>query len=194
MIETPVVPTAPRRSLSMRMLPLGLFAAVIALFAIRLGAGDASLLPSTLIGKMAPPLDLPGLDGDAGVTDADLRAGHVTLVNIFASWCQPCHYEHQYLVALADDPDLKARGVRVIGVAQRDREDNIRAFLNETGNPYAKVALDPDNRAGLDWGVYGVPETFVVRGDGVVAYKFVGPMDPISIKSMIKPKIVEAMK
>jgi cytochrome c biogenesis protein CcmG, thiol:disulfide interchange protein DsbE len=193
MSETPVAATVRKRA-SLAVVPLALFAALIALFLVRLNANDASLLPSTLIGRAAPSLNLPGLDGGPGVGDADLRAGHVTLVNIFASWCEPCHLEHENLMTLARDPALKAKGVVLVGVAQRDSEGNIRKFLDELGDPFAKVGLDPDNRAGIDWGVYGVPETFVVRGDGVVTYKFIGPLGADAMKTVLKPQIELAAK
>jgi cytochrome c biogenesis protein CcmG, thiol:disulfide interchange protein DsbE len=180
------------RRLGLSALPLIVFLALGGLLLARLGAGDASRLPSALIGQPAPKLELGGLDGGPGLTGADLKTGHVRLVNIFASWCQPCHIEHEYLMALAGDSDLKAKGVEILGVAQKDSAENIRRFLGAAGDPYAKVGLDPDNRAGIDWGVYGVPETFVVRGDGVIAYKFVGPMDPASIEKTLKPEILKA--
>jgi cytochrome c biogenesis protein CcmG/thiol:disulfide interchange protein DsbE len=175
-------------------LPLVVFLALGGLFMARLGAGDASRIPSALIGQAAPKLDLPGLDGGVGLTDADVRRGRVTLVNIFASWCQPCHIEHEFLLGLASDPDLKDKGVAILGVAQKDSADNIRRFLNEAGDPYAKVGLDSDGRAGIDWGVYGVPETFIVNGAGIIAYKFVGPMNAESIEKTIKPEILKAMR
>jgi cytochrome c biogenesis protein CcmG, thiol:disulfide interchange protein DsbE len=181
-----------RRRFGLAALPLVAFLALGLLLLARLGAGDASKLPSALIGQQAPPLALAGLDGAPGLKDADLRAGHVTLVNIFASWCEPCHVEHEYLLGLAGDADLKAKGVEILGVAQKDSAENIRRFLNAAGDPYAKIGLDPDDRAGIDWGVYGVPETFVVRGDGVIAYKFVGPMDPDAIEKTLKPEILKA--
>jgi len=118
----------------------------------------------------------------------------VTLVNIFASWCQPCHIEHEFLLNLAGDADLKAKGVEILGVAQKDSADNIRRFLGAAGDPYAKVGLDGDGRAGIDWGVYGVPETFIVNGDGIIAYKFVGPMDAESLEKTVKPEILKAMR
>jgi len=173
---------------------LAVFAALAGVFFIRLMANDTSLLPSTLIGKSAPQLDLPGFSGAPGVSSADLRMGHVTLVNIFASWCEPCRFEHETLMALAKDPDLKREGVAVVGVAQRDSESAIRQFLDQLGDPYSKVGFDPDNRAGIDWGVYGVPETFVVRGDGIVAYKFIGPIDEIALATVLKPEIARATK
>ena len=183
-----------RRFPVLAALPLAAILALGALFLARLGAGDASRLPSALIGQAAPKLDLPGLDGGVGLTDADLKRGHVTLVNIFASWCQPCHVEHEYLLALAGDADLKAKGVEILGVAQKDSADNIRRFLGAAGDPYAKVGLDADDRAGIDWGVYGVPETFIVNGEGVITYKVVGPMDADSLEKVVKPEILKAMR
>jgi cytochrome c biogenesis protein CcmG/thiol:disulfide interchange protein DsbE len=186
---------APRRRFPiLAALPLVAILALGGLFLARLGAGDASRLPSALIGQAAPKLDLPGLDGGVGLTDADVRRGHVTLVNIFASWCQPCHIEHEFLLGLAADPDLKAKGFEILGVAQKDSAENIKRFLGAAGDPYAKVGLDSDNRAGIDWGVYGVPETFIVKGDGVIAYKFVGPMDADSLEKTVKPEILKAMR
>ena len=186
---------APRRRLPiLAALPLVAILALGGLFLARLGAGDASRLPSALIGQAAPKLQLPGLDGGVGLTGADVRRGHVALVNIFASWCQPCHIEHEFLLNLAGDADLKAKGVEILGVAQKDSADNIRRFLGAAGDPYAKVGLDGDGRAGIDWGVYGVPETFIVNGDGIIAYKFVGPMDAESLEKTVKPEILKAMR
>jgi len=173
-------------------LPLIVFAALAALLFVRLFAGDASRVPSALIGQSAPPLDLPGLDGKPGLADADLRQGHVTIVNVFASWCQPCRGEHEFLMALAADPQLKAKGVALIGVAQKDPPENVRRFLGALGDPYAKIGLDADGRAGIDWGVYGVPETFVVRGDGTIVFKQIGPIDAAALDSTIKPAILKA--
>ena len=193
-MSPPPAAPSPRSRLLLAALPLIVFVALAGLLLLRLGAGDASRLPSALIGKPAPSLNLAGLDGGKGLSDADLRQGHVTLVNVFASWCQPCHLEHEYLMAIAGDPALKAAGVTLVGVAQKDKAENIKRFLGAGGNPYAAIGLDPDDRAGIDWGVYGVPETFIVRGDGVIAYKFVGPMDPEAIEKVIKPEIEKARK
>jgi len=193
--ETPIgaaeTGAPPRRLLA--LLPLLIVLALAALFYARLFAGDASRIPSALIGKSAPPIDLKGLDGGPGLSDADLRAGHVSLVNVFATWCLPCHAEHQTLMALAADKDLAAKGVKLYGVAQKDDPENLRRFLGAKGDPYAKIGLDPDNRAGIDWGVYGVPETFIIKGDGVIAYKLIGPMDPQILASVVKPQIEKAM-
>jgi cytochrome c biogenesis protein CcmG, thiol:disulfide interchange protein DsbE len=190
MIETEVAPR-PHRWLA--YLPLAVFAALAWLLFLRLNAGDPASIPSALIGQSAPRLDLPGLDGGASLTDADLRSGHVSVVNVFASWCEPCHYEHEFLIALAADPALKAKGVAIYGVAQKDSAENIRRFLGAKGDPYAKVGLDNDGRAGIDWGVYGVPETFIVRGDGSLAFKLVGPMTAATLESEVKPQILKAM-
>jgi cytochrome c biogenesis protein CcmG/thiol:disulfide interchange protein DsbE len=110
----------------------------------------------------------------------------------FAPESRPCHFEHQYLMALSADPELKAKRVAIYGVAQKDSGENIRRFLGAKGDPYAKVGLDPDNRAGVDWGVYGVPETFVVRGDGKLSFKLVGPINAETLESEVKPQILKA--
>jgi cytochrome c biogenesis protein CcmG/thiol:disulfide interchange protein DsbE len=184
-------PRRPRRWLS--LLPLAVFAVIAALLFVRLYAGDPSRLPSALIGQSAPPLTLPGLGGSTGLTDADLRQGHVSVVNVFGSWCEPCRLEHPNLMALASDPALKQKGVVVYGVAQKDSIENVRRFLGALGDPYAKIGLDSDGRAGIDWGVYGVPETFIVRGDGAIAYKVVGPITAESLMNEVRPQIVKAM-
>lgn len=183
---------APRPRRWLAFLPLAAFAVLAALLFVRLYAGDASKLPSALIGQSAPRLDLSGLDGQAGLTDADLRQGHVSVVNVFGSWCEPCRYEHPNLMALAADDELKKKGVVVYGVAQKDKPENVRRFLGALGDPYARIGLDSDGRAGIDWGVYGVPETFVVRGDGTIAYKYVGPMTADALAGEVKPQILKA--
>ena len=185
--------TAPRPRRWFIYLPLVVFMALAWLLFQRLNAGDPASIPSALIGQSAPRLDLPGLDGATGLTDADLRSGHVSVVNVFASWCEPCHYEHEYLMALAGDSSLHAKGVAIYGVAQKDSAENIRRFLGAKGDPYAKVGLDSNGRAGIDWGVYGVPETFIVRGDGSLAFKLVGPMTAATLESEVKPQILKAM-
>jgi cytochrome c biogenesis protein CcmG/thiol:disulfide interchange protein DsbE len=184
-------PPRPRRLLTLA--PLLIFGALALLFFARLFAGDASRIPSALIGQSAPPLDLPALDGSAGLKDADLRQGHVSVVNIFASWCVPCHEEHAILLDLAADKTLAAEGVKLIGVAQKDDPENIRRFLGAKGDPYARIGVDRDGRAGIDWGVYGVPETFIVKGDGTIAFKLVGPMSAATLASVVRPQIEKAM-
>jgi cytochrome c biogenesis protein CcmG/thiol:disulfide interchange protein DsbE len=183
---------APTRRL-IALLPLLVVLVLGALFFARLFAGDASHIPSALIGQSAPPIDLKGLDGASGLADADLRNGHVSIVNVFGSWCLPCHAEHETLMALAADKELAAKGVALYGVAQKDDPENLRRFLGAKGDPYAKIGLDQDGRAGIDWGVYGVPETFIVKGDGTIAYKFIGPMDAQTLASVVRPQIDKAM-
>ena len=183
----------PRRRRLLTLAPLLIFGALALLFFARLFAGDASHIPSALIGQSAPPLDLPALDGSAGLKDADLRQGHVSVVNIFASWCVPCHEEHAILLNLAADKALAAEGVRLIGVAQKDDPENIRRFLGAKGDPYSRIGVDRDGRAGIDWGVYGVPETFIVKGDGTIAFKLVGPMSAATLASVVRPEIEKAM-
>jgi cytochrome c biogenesis protein CcmG, thiol:disulfide interchange protein DsbE len=183
----------PRRRGLLALTPLLVFVALAVLFFARLFAGDASRIPSALIGQSAPPLDLPALDGVAGLKNSDLREGHVSVINIFASWCVPCHQEHAILLDLAADKALAAKGVRLIGVAQKDDPENIRRFLGAKGNPYASVGVDRDGQASIEWGVYGVPETFIVKGDGTIAFKLVGPMSAETLASVVRPQIEKAL-
>ena len=129
-----------------------------------------------------------------GLADADLRQGKVTLVNIFASWCVPCHDEHPALMKLAHDASLQAKGVRIAGINYKDEAPNARKFLAEDGNPYGMIGVDKPGRASIDWGVYGVPETFVVRGDGTIAYKFIGPLSEETLRTVLMPEIEKAAR
>jgi cytochrome c biogenesis protein CcmG, thiol:disulfide interchange protein DsbE len=177
--------------------PLAVFALLAILFFARLGAGDAARIPSALINKKIPEFSLPaiaGLSGVAGLADADLKNGHVSLVNVFASWCVPCHQEHPLLMRLAKDPSFARKGLRLIGLAYKDEPENARRFLATSGNPYAAVGADETGRTAIDWGVYGVPETFVVRGDGTIAYKFVGPLNADSLARVLLPEINKAIQ
>ncbi len=188
--------SAPRAKRSILVfLPALIFAAIAALFLVRLFAGDASRLPSALVGKEVPAFALPGVEGLKGAdgfSDADLRQGHVTLVNIFASWCVPCRDEHPVLMAIAGDAALKAQGVRLVGLAYKDSPKNVRELLDGLGNPYATIGADPKGRAAIDFGVYGVPETYVIKGDGTVAYRFVGPLSDESFTATLLPEIKKA--
>lgn len=170
-------PVAPRRWWLV-WLPLAIFAALAALFFFRLGAGDPSRLPSALIGKPAPTLALPALEGLAesgvpvpGLDPAIFKDG-VTVVNVWASWCVPCRDEHPFLVRIAEDKRL-----RLVGINYKDAPENARRFLGRFGNPFAAVGVDRGGRAAIEWGVYGVPETFIVGRDGTIAYKHIGPID-----------------
>jgi len=158
-------------------LPLVIFLALLALLFFRLGAGDPSKLPSALIGKPAPMLSLPPLEGlqrdGVPVPGLDPRAfaGNVTIVNVWASWCAPCREEHPYLVKIAGDSR-----VRLVGINYKDGAENARRFLGRYGNPFVAVGVDAGGRAAIEWGVYGVPETFVVGRDGTIAFKQIGPI------------------
>jgi cytochrome c biogenesis protein CcmG, thiol:disulfide interchange protein DsbE len=191
-----VEPPATRRPLLI-FVPLVLFAALAALFVFRLYSGGASLLPSALIGRQVPAFALPpveGLPDKPGFSDADLRQGKVTLVNVFASWCVPCHQEHELIMRLSADPALAHAGVRMFGLAYKDEPENIRRFLAEAGDPFAKIGADRKGRTAIDWGVYGVPETFIVKGDGTIAFRFAGPISEESYREVILPEIEKALR
>ena len=193
MSDTPQQSARGKRNLLM-LLPLLAFLALAALFLYRLGAGDPSKLPSALIGRQAPKTDLPALegltrDGKAvpGLTNATL-AGNVTLVNVWASWCVPCHDEAPLLEELSKD-----KRIQIVGINYKDAADNARRFLNRYGNPFVAAGVDPNGRASIDWGVYGVPETFLVGRDGAIAYKLVGPISAENIKAVLEPEIAKAL-
>lgn len=167
--------------------PLAIFLAVAIMFQFALKSGDPSKLPSALIGKPVPAVDFPaleGLTGTPGFTSADLGKGGVTVVNFWASWCAPCVEEHPLLVELAKEPGLK-----LVGVNYKDETENARRFLGRYGNPFAALGVDQKGRGAIEWGVYGMPETFVVDGKGRIAYKHVGPLTAQSIVDKILPAV-----
>jgi len=175
-------------------IPLVAFLALAAVFVLRLGAGDPSHIPSALIGHPAPRTDLPPLaglerDGRAvpGLDSADFK-GQVTVLNVWASWCVPCREEAALLMTLAADPRL-----RVVGINYKDQPDNARRFLGRYGNPFAANGTDSNGRAAIEWGVYGVPETFVIGRDGHIAYKLIGPITPDNLDTALKPAIEQAL-
>jgi cytochrome c biogenesis protein CcmG/thiol:disulfide interchange protein DsbE len=176
-----------RRSLLV-FLPLVLFLGLAALFLLRLFAGDAARLPSALIDKPVPAFALGPVPGLAvpGLSSADLKAGKVTVVNVFASWCVPCHQEHATLLL------LQRVGVNLVGIAYKDEAENTRRFLGQDGNPYSAIGADASGRTGIDFGVYGVPETYVVRGDGTITAKIVGPLSEEVVRTQLMPAIAKA--
>ena len=190
MSATDAVPAEakPRRARRLLVtLPLVAFFGLAALFLLRLGAGDPSRIPSALIGRPVPAFALqavPGLPGP-GLADADLRAGHVTLVNVFASWCAECHDEHALLMGLAQDLKLNGQGVALDGIAYKDNAEDARRYLGQKGNPYARLGNDAAGRTAIDFGVYGVPETFVIKGDGTIAYKLIGPVTQSNVGTLM---------
>ena len=168
------------------IIPIAAFA-VLAFFLFRsLWSPTDDAIPSVLINKPAPRLVLPALDAQsAAFTPADLSAGHVSVVNVFASWCAPCRLEAVQLNSLSKVP-----GIAVYGLAQKDKPEATRAFLDEVGYPLARIARDDDGRASIEWGVYGVPETFVVDGKGIIRLKFVGQLT----EAVLDEQIIAAIK
>ncbi|MEH3144553.1 MAG: DsbE family thiol:disulfide interchange protein [Methylobacterium frigidaeris] len=170
-----------RRSRLVFLLPLLVFAALAGIFLGRLltTGYDPSAIPSALIGKPIPAFDLPGLPGLVqqdgrpvpGLSAADLR-GEVTVLNVWASWCAPCQVEHPMLMRLSRD------GIRLVGIDYKDEAENGRRFLGRHGNPFRAVGADTSGRTGIDFGVYGVPETFIIGPDGRVRDKLVGILTP----------------
>ncbi|EGP58197.1 DsbE family thiol:disulfide interchange protein [Agrobacterium tumefaciens] len=149
---------------------------------------DISAIPSALIGTKAPSLSLPPLEGSnlPALTDAAIK-GKLTLVNVFASWCIPCRQEHPLLQELAKDSRIT-----VVGINYKDRQDNALRFLGELGNPFAAIGVDPNGKAAIDWGVYGIPESYLVGADGTILYKKVGPFDARSVERDLLPAITAA--
>lgn len=192
--EPPAAGSGSRRR-GLLLAPALIFAAVVAMFAFALQKGDPSKLPSALIGKPAPPLELPPLDGlaakdglpAAALTRQALATGRISVVNFWASWCAPCVEEHPLLVQLAG-----RRDVTLYGINYKDQSVNARRFLGRYGNPFTAVGVDASGRAAIEWGVYGMPETFVVDGRGVIAYKHVGPLTPTSLATQLIPAIEAA--
>ncbi|MCI9867973.1 DsbE family thiol:disulfide interchange protein [Rhizobium skierniewicense] len=149
---------------------------------------DVSAIPSALINTKAPSLSLPPLEGAnvPALTDAAIK-NKLTLVNVFASWCVPCRQEHPMLKELAKDNRLN-----VVGINYKDKSDNAIRFLGELGNPYAAIGIDPNGKAAIDWGVYGIPETYLVDQAGTIVYKKVGPIDVATYEREIIPAIEKA--
>ena len=171
--------------------PLAIFAVLAAIFAFALSTGDPSKLPSALIGKHVPAIELAPVEGLAdsgrpigGFSGADLAKGQVSVVNFWASWCLPCVQEHPLLVALKE-----RTGVRVYGVNYKDQPAAARRFLGRYGNPFVAVGVDGNGRAAIEWGVYGMPETFIVNGQGEIVYKHVGPITADALETKIMPAI-----
>ncbi|MDE0460414.1 MAG: DsbE family thiol:disulfide interchange protein [Chromatiales bacterium] len=175
-------PAAPRR-LWPFLVPIAIFAGIGVLLYLGLFR-DPSLVPSPLIGKPVPEFALGPVQGRTlGLSSEDLRE-EVTLVNVFASWCVACRDEHPLFLA------LEREGVVPIhGLNYKDAPPDAAAWLDALGDPYTRIGADLDGRVGLDWGVYGVPETFVVDGNGRIAYKHIGPVTPRVLDEIILPLV-----
>ena len=168
----------------MMILPPLIFAALAAMFYFGMGRDDA--LESTREGGPVPTLTLAAFDGTAPFTVDDLADGEVVLVNFWASWCGPCRAEHEHLMTLAGE------GIDIFGINYKDEPAKAQRFLNDLGNPYVRIAADDTGRTGLDWGLYGVPETFVIDGNGTVVKRFAGPISASILDAIIRPAIETA--
>jgi cytochrome c biogenesis protein CcmG, thiol:disulfide interchange protein DsbE len=190
-----VTDALPRSRRWMVALPLVGFGLLAALFLLRLYGGDPSKIPSALIGRPAPQTTLPPLEGllanGAQVPGLDpaVFKGRVSVVNVWASWCVPCHDEAPLLTELGKDQRLQ-----IVGINYKDAPDNARRFLGRYGNPFGVVGVDGNGRASIEWGVYGVPETFVVGREGTIVYKMVGPVTSANFDRVLKVEIEKALK
>ena len=178
---------------AMFLLPASIFGVLALLFVYSLSRGPSTTIPSTMIGKKAPEMALAPLAGVTqngvpvpGFNSADLK-GRVTIINVFASWCAPCREEHPKLLDLAKD-----QRVRLVGINYKDDPDNARRFLGALGNPFASIGVDQAGRAAIDWGVYGVPESFIVGRSGTILYKHVGPLTDEALKGALGEAITKA--
>lgn len=172
------------------LVPLVLFVLLTGVFLLQLLSGrDGRVVPSALIGQPAPQTSLAALE-DLGVPgfESSTFAGKVTVVNIFASWCAPCREEHPVLLAMAQD-----KRYALIGLNYKDQPEDARRFLGELGNPFGAVGIDPAGRAAIEWGVYGVPETFIVGKDGTILFKHVGPLSEETVRSKLLPVIEKGL-
>jgi cytochrome c biogenesis protein CcmG/thiol:disulfide interchange protein DsbE len=170
------------------LLPLLGFLALAALFLVRLGAGDPSRIPSALLDKPVPDFSLPPIAAGQGegMSDEALRQG-VHLVNVWASWCGPCRLEHPILMRLAADPRFSTAGINY-----KDVPENALRFLGALGNPFDRTGADREGTTAIDWGVYGVPETFIVK-DGIIVHKFVGPLNEEALGADVMPALERAL-
>jgi len=195
MNEPAVSTILPSRRMLLTAVPLLVFAGLAVLFWLRLGGDDPSKIPSALIGHPAPQTTLPPLTGllneGAQVPGLDpaVFTGKVSVVNVWASWCVPCHDEAPLLTELAKD-----RRLQIVGINYKDTPENARRFLGRYGNPFGVVGVDANGRAAIEWGVYGVPETFIVGREGKIVYKLVGPITPENFEPVVKAEVEKALK
>ena len=167
-----------------RFIPLAIFISIAGLFLASLFMGDPQKLPSVLEGKPVPAFDLPDLlNADARVRDDDLKTGNIILLNVWASWCGPCRDEHPFLM------NLQEQGVNIVGLNYKDGEAAAKRFLVRLGNPYGKVGVDDNGRTAIDFGVYGVPETYIINGNGEIIFRHTGPLDENVIANEFMPRL-----
>lgn len=166
--------------------PIVVFASFVGLAVTGMYRDDPESLPSAREGQPAPAVVLSEFSGKELFDDSDLRDGEVKLVNYWASWCAPCRVEHPNLEALSQE------GIKIYGINYKDQEDNAASFLEELGDPYAAIGRDEKGRMALDWGVYGVPETYVIDGDGKIILRFAGPITQRVIQNTLRPALEQA--
>jgi len=170
------------------VIPFLAFAVLAAIFYASLKGPAPDVLPSVMIGKPVPQRTLPTLDADTqGFAPHDFASGRVTVVNVWASWCAPCRQEAPALAELA-----KRKDIQLYGFVYKDKPDAARTFLRELGNPFARIGLDSDGSTAIDWGVYGVPETYVIDGKGIIRERFVGALTSEALTTVIEPAIRRA--
>ena len=193
-IDTSATPA--KRRLGWALLPVGMFLSLAGLFYFALFAGDPQKLPSALIGKPVPATSFEPLEGLVvrgqpvpGFSSADLAKGEVSLINFWASWCIPCVQEHPLLIDIG-----KKTGIPIFGINYKDGTEAARRFIGRYGNPFRAVGIDPQGRGAIEWGVYGMPESFLVDGQGRVLYKHVGPFTPESVANKVIPAIEKAKR
>ena len=166
------------------LLPVALFLVLAGYFAVELRSGrDPSLLPSALIDKPAPDFTLAGFDGKDGLSLASLR-GKVVVVNFFASWCVPCRTEQPLLMRLAEQEH-----VPLYGIAYKDKPADAKHYLDQLGDPYRRIGLDENGRTGIDFGVYGVPETYLIDKQGHIRFRYVGPLTAEALEQQLLPRL-----
>lgn len=185
--KTVPAPARVTRRAPLPLMAVALFAAIVAMFAVGLTL-DSRKLPSALIDQEAPKFDLPPLLANAPGLKSDDLKGRVSLVNVWASWCIPCRVEHPLLMRLAREGK-----VEVAGINWKDRKQDAETFLADLGNPFSRVGFDQSGRTGIDWGVYGVPETYLVDRAGRIRYKVVGPITPDEYANRLMP-LIESLK
>ncbi len=179
------------------LLPLLIFLGIAGFFVWGLVKGDPRHLPSVLIGKMAPQFDLPPLAGITGpdgrqvpgLSSADLKTPGVKMLSFFASWCTGCRAEHPFLMELA-----RKKVIPIVGIAYKDPHEKSLAWLRELGNPYGRIGVDRKGRTGIDFGVYGIPESFFINSEGRIIYKYIGPLDARAWRTIVTPRLQEAIK
>lgn len=169
------------------LLPIAAFMALAGYFVVSLSR-DPSVLPSAMINQPTPAFALAGLEGQRGLARDEFQ-GQVVLINFFASWCVPCRSEHPLLMRLA--AELKAP---VYGIDYKDKPEDAVRFLSELGNPYGRIGADRDGRVGIDFGVYGVPETYVIDKSGRIRLRHVGPLTPADVTRELAPLVKELQK